>query len=199
MARLAGEDFDLALGRLAAVDLGELCRQLLDMPGALRKALAQMLDSAHRKTGGGHPVRLVAERAQATGEFAVKDLPQIRRGAQHLVLLEREPLLALGAPGGVGQHGVGVQLRVEVSAGVVEEQGSHEIAGQPVLLAGGRLAAALAHGGVALHLGEGGFHRLCKRFADAPVAADHGQHAHILGCRKLDVEEGDPVGVVARG
>jgi hypothetical protein len=113
-------------------------------------------------------------------------------------LFERKPLFPLTAPRGVGEHGMRMQLRVEIATGIVKKHRTEEISREPVLIAHRRVAQALAHRREAFHFREGDLDRLCEDNAHPFIAADHRQHAHVFGRGKLDVEERDPIRVIAR-
>ncbi len=118
---LSHEDLDFALRGPAPFLRREFRRELFDGTRALRETLAQVFDATDREAFRVQFVRLVTERTQPTRQLAVQHLPEIRRGAEHFGRLERKPALAVRVPGRVREHGVRVQLRVEITAGVVQE------------------------------------------------------------------------------
>jgi hypothetical protein len=135
------------------------------------------------------PEQHAAERRHAPREFAVERLPHIPGRAHHLRRLQRHPHPTLGVPGHVSDDGMHVQLRIKITARVVEKERRHQVARQPHRLRVVCLAATLPHDSPALQLGD-----RVELTTHLLIARDDTQHADILRRRDLHIEERHTLG-----
>ena len=161
------------------LDLGAPGRERLDRlardPGDLEAAVGMGLLDA------------VAKARQRCGKLRAVEGAEQHLRAVELLVGHRAPLvvpLAVGALHHVGQHGMGVKLRIEIARGVVAEGGGHDLlsARADHLSRYGILHAGL--GDVLLDPAEGRLDRPVVRLDDAAVAADQGRDGDGLSGRR---------------
>ncbi len=122
------------------------------------------------------------------GHLVLVDFAGIADGLEHFTGVQGQPALAVGIPGGVCDHEVGVKLRVQSPGGVVPEGGRADV---PADL--GLPGQAGAIGGKAFELGEGRGGRPVVSGVEARVLESDCHDGDALLSRALEVEEADAI------
>ena len=161
----------------------------------LRAARGERLDDLPRYARDLEPpVRVtlldpVAHPIQHRGQFGAVDHADELLAAVQRLVGHGSPLAVL-APDHVGEHGVGVKLRVEVARGVVAERRRHRLlALLPHHLPRGGVADP-GFGGVSFHPVKRAFHRPVVRGDDALVPADEGDERYGLRRGESEIAAG---------
>jgi hypothetical protein len=121
----------------------------------------------------------------------IEHAPDVGTGLHHGPTLQGEPLVALDVETGVGHDGMGVELRIQRPAGVVEEQGTGDIAADADFFRAGEFSGAQTHGGEVFHLAHGHPHGFLECLGDAGVFTDNGDDARGLRRTEGDVVQRD--------
>ena len=127
----------------------------------------------------------VAQLPHSAGHLVLIDLARVADGPDHFVFAQRIPF-PVPVASGIGDHKMGVKLRIESAAGIVGESRRANVPGdfRPSLNRG-----VLLPRGELLQFAEGDPRRTLMGRPEARVPAEHRQDRHRLLRRALEIKE----------
>src|SRR2546429_3746705 len=130
------------------------------------------------------------------GQLVLVDLAAVADGLEDVVSLQGQPAFAVGVPGGVGDHKMGVKLGVQLAGGVMTEGRRTEVARcLPMLV----VPLPGLDGGEPFQFRQGSTSRTVMGFVKAPILHRDGHDRDGLLSRALEVKKANGVLCLSRG